>query len=118
MSQHPNARLTPRGRELLASRIAGGERVSAVARQMGVSRQTASKWLSRAGGAERRAKTGDKPLVIADVVINERLLSNARRAFPLCTPSYGGGAAHTCRIDGNLSVSTRVAGAVGPFGAR
>ena len=48
MSQHPNARLTPGGREALASRVAGGERVSAVARQMGVSRQTASKWLSRA----------------------------------------------------------------------
>lgn len=48
MSQHPNARLTPRGRELLASRVAGGERVSAVARQIGVSRQTASKWLSAA----------------------------------------------------------------------
>ncbi len=30
MSQHPNARLTPRGRELLASRVAGGERVSAI----------------------------------------------------------------------------------------
>ena len=39
MSQHPNARLTPRGRETLVSRVA---------RQMGVSRQTASKWLARA----------------------------------------------------------------------
>ena len=38
MSQHPNARLTPRGRETLVSRVAGGERVSDVSRQMGVER--------------------------------------------------------------------------------
>ena len=48
MSQHPNARLTPRGRETLVSWVAGGGRVSDVSRQMGVSRQTASKWLARA----------------------------------------------------------------------
>ena len=39
MSQHPNARLTPRGRELLCGRAAGGMRVSEEARQAGVSRQ-------------------------------------------------------------------------------
>lgn len=43
MPQHPNARLTPRDRETLVFRVAGGERVSDVARQMGVSRQAASK---------------------------------------------------------------------------
>ena len=32
MSQHPNARLTPRGRELLCRRVAGGMRVSDAAR--------------------------------------------------------------------------------------
>ena len=45
MSQHPNARLTPRGRETLVSRIESGTGVSDAARQMGVSRQTANKWL-------------------------------------------------------------------------
>lgn len=43
MSQHPNARLTPRGRETLVSRIRSGAGVAEAARQMGVSRQTASK---------------------------------------------------------------------------
>ena len=58
MSQHPNARLTPRGREALVSRVAAGERVSDVARQMGVGRQTASKWLAR---ARRGEPVSDRP---------------------------------------------------------
>lgn len=48
MSQHPNAKLTPKGRETLVSRIGSGLGVAEAARQMGVSRQTASKWLARA----------------------------------------------------------------------
>ncbi len=43
MEQHPNARLTPRGRETLVSRLESGLGVAETARQMGVSRQTASK---------------------------------------------------------------------------
>lgn len=58
MSQHPNARLTPRGRGTLVSRVLGGGRVSDVARQVGVSRQTASKWLARARRGEPMA---DRP---------------------------------------------------------
>ena len=34
MSQHPNARLTPRGRERMVARIEGGERVSDMARRV------------------------------------------------------------------------------------
>lgn len=59
MEQHPNARLTPRGRETLVSRIESGLGVAETARQMGVSRQTASKWLRRARsrtGSARRAR--------------------------------------------------------------
>lgn len=48
MSQHPNARLTPLGRAELVARVGSGVPVAEAARQMGVSRQTASKWLSRA----------------------------------------------------------------------
>ena len=51
MSQHPNARLTPRGRETLVSRIESGVGV-ADAGQMSVSRQTASKRLVRARRGE------------------------------------------------------------------
>lgn len=47
MSQHPNARLTPIGRRTLCERVEAGEPVSSAARQMGVSRQTAHKWLRR-----------------------------------------------------------------------
>ncbi len=49
---HPNARLTPHGRALLASRIAGGWTITAAARAAGVSRQTGSKWWSRARAGE------------------------------------------------------------------
>ena len=48
MVQHPNARLTPRGRETLVSRIESGVPVAEAAGQMGVSRQTASKQVRRA----------------------------------------------------------------------
>ncbi len=59
MSQHPNARLTPRGRETLVSRIESGAGVAEAARQMGVSRQTASKWLARARRGEPMSDRGD-----------------------------------------------------------
>ena len=42
MSQHPYARLTPRDRELLRRRVAGGMGVSDAAQQAGVSHQTSS----------------------------------------------------------------------------
>jgi transposase InsO family protein len=45
---HPNARLTPRGRALLASRVRAGWTITAAARAAGVSRQTGSKWCRRA----------------------------------------------------------------------
>lgn len=44
---HRNAPLTPRGRRLLCDRIASGRAISHVAVEMGVSRQTASKWWHR-----------------------------------------------------------------------
>ena len=41
---HPNARLTPHGRRLLAERIRSGWTITAAARAAGISRQTGSKW--------------------------------------------------------------------------
>ena len=61
MSQHPNARLTPRGRETLVSRIESGAGVAEAARQMGVSRQTASKWLARARRGEPMSDRTSRP---------------------------------------------------------
>lgn len=60
MAQHPNAKLTPKGRETLVSRMESGIGVAEAARQMGVSRQTACKWLrrSRSGEASPTAAAG------------------------------------------------------------
>ncbi len=65
MSQHPNARLTPRGRETLVARVEAGERVSEVARQMGVSRQSASKWVGRARRGEPMSDRPSRPRRLA-----------------------------------------------------
>jgi len=47
MNVHENARLTPRGREVLISRLERGERVVDVATAMGVSTRTVYKWRRR-----------------------------------------------------------------------
>lgn len=65
MSQHPNARLTPRGRALLCERVGGGMRVSDAAAMAGVSRQTAHKWLARARRGEPMADRGCRPRRLA-----------------------------------------------------
>lgn len=61
MSQHPYARLTPRGRQRLVERIEAGEAVGEAARQMGVSRQTASKWVARARRGEPLSDRPSRP---------------------------------------------------------
>lgn len=65
MEQHPNARLTPRGRETLVSRIGSGVPVADAARQMGVSRQTASKWLRRSRSGEPMSDRSSRPRRLA-----------------------------------------------------
>ena len=45
---HPNARLTPRGRRLLAERVRAGWTIRRAAEAAGISRQTGSKWWQRA----------------------------------------------------------------------
>lgn len=44
---HANARLTPRGRLLLVTRVLGGRPVAHVAKELGVSRQCAHRWVAR-----------------------------------------------------------------------
>ena len=44
---HGNAPMTPRGRMIVIERIAAGRPVANVAADMGVSRETASKWWRR-----------------------------------------------------------------------
>ncbi len=47
MNVHENARLTPRGREILISRLERGEPPMDVATAMGVSTNTVDKWRRR-----------------------------------------------------------------------
>lgn len=64
---HANAPLTPTGRRILCERIAGGRPIAHVAVEMGVSRQTASKWWHRyqaegeAGLCDRRSTPRSTP---------------------------------------------------------
>ena len=101
MFQHPNARLAPRGRELLVSQVAGGERVSAAARQMGVSRQTASKWLARARRGEPMSDRSSRPRRLARLTppdVEDRV-ARARRGLmlaPLGLEAATGVPARTC----------------------
>ena len=57
---HPNAKLTPAGRRVLVARIASGRPIAHVAAEMGIARQTATRWWKRwlsegVGGLEDRS---------------------------------------------------------------
>ena len=65
MERHPDARPAPRGRETLISRVRSGVPVSEAARQMGVSRQTAGKWLARERRGEGLADRTGRPRRLA-----------------------------------------------------
>jgi transposase InsO family protein len=58
---HSNARLTARGRERVVQRVHAGEAVSAVARAVGVSRQTVYKWCRRVADASGVADRSSRP---------------------------------------------------------
>lgn len=101
MSQHPNARLTPCGRELLCSRVAADARVSEAARQAGVSRQTASKWLARARRGEPMSDRPSRPrrLARSTPLETEARVLGARSSMllaPLALAAATGVPARTC----------------------
>lgn len=85
MSQHPNARLTPRGRQRLVERIEAGEAVGEAARQMGVSRQTASKWVARARRGEPLSDRPSRPARLGRLTApeDEARVVEARTSLPL-----------------------------------
>ena len=101
MSQHPNARLTPIGRRTLCERVEAGERISKVAWQMGVSRQTAHKWLRRRRVGGSMADATSRPLRsptrtpddVRDLVVRTRL---GLRCNPLVLAAATGVPARTC----------------------
>lgn len=101
MSQHPNARLTPRGRETLVSRIKAGAGVAEAARQMGVSRQTTSKWLARARRGEPMSDRPSRPRRLARLTPpeTEARVRDARSSMllaPLALAASTGVPARTC----------------------
>lgn len=101
MRQHPNAKLTPRGRETLVSRIESGVGVADAARQMGVSRQTASKWLARAARGEPMSDRPSRPRRLARLTppeVEARVVG-ARSSMllaPLALAAETGVPARTC----------------------
>jgi transposase InsO family protein len=63
MNIHKNARLTPRGRELIVRQVASGQRPEAVGRAAGVCPRTVRKWVARykAGGIEGLQDRSSRP---------------------------------------------------------
>lgn len=101
MSQHPNARLTPMGRELLCERVAGGMRVAEAAAMAGVSRQTAHKWLRRRRAGEPMSDRECRPLTLARLTPpeDEDRVAEARARLllaPLALAAETGVPARTC----------------------
>jgi transposase InsO family protein len=81
---HRNARLAPAGRLILVQRVLSGRPVSHVAKELGVSRQCAHRWVSRyrasgrAGLLDRssrpRSCPSATPVAVADEVLRLRVL--------------------------------------------
>ncbi len=84
---HPNARLSVFGRQLLVSRVAQGWPASEAAKQLGVSRATAYKWLRRyraegqAGLLDRRSRPHRSPRRLADDQVSAILRARTRRRY-------------------------------------
>lgn len=101
MEQHPNAKLTPKGRETLVSRIESGLGVAEAARQMGISRQTAGKWLRRSRSGEGLSDRSSRPRRLARLTppdVEERVCE-ARSSMllaPLGLAATTGVPARTC----------------------
>ena len=101
MSQHPNARLTPKGRETLVSRVKAGLGVARTAREMGVSRQTAAKRLARAARGEPMSDRSSRPRRLARATPSEDVerVVRARSSMllaPLALAAETGVPARTC----------------------
>src|SRR4051794_6861422 len=80
---HRNARLAPAGRRILVERILSGRPVAHVAKEMGVSRTCAHRWLNRyraegwAGLADRSSRPRSSPGATAPEVVDQVLKARA-----------------------------------------
>jgi len=105
MNVHNNARLTPRGREILISRLERGERPHDVATAMGVSAGTVYKWRRRyrkeglAGLADRASRPGASPnRTPHDVEMKVIALRKERRIYQRIAAELGVSRATVGRI--------------------
>ena len=101
MFQHPNSRLTPRGRRRLVERVRAGESVAAAAREAGVTRQTAHKWLARAAAGEPLSDRRSRPRTLARLTppdVEARVVEARREMMlaPLALAAETGVPARTC----------------------
>ncbi|MFC4729818.1 IS481 family transposase [Coralloluteibacterium thermophilus] len=71
---HKNARLTPKGREVLVQRVAAGQRVAEVAQALGISETTVRKWWRRHQSGEGLADRSSRPKT------SPRRISSAQRS--------------------------------------
>lgn len=84
---HPNARLSVFGRQLLVSRVAQGWPATEAAKQLGVSRATAYKWLRRyraegeTGLLDRRSRPHRSPRRLPDEQVTAILRARTRRRY-------------------------------------
>ena len=85
MNVHKNAKLTPAGRAELVRRVLQGHRIQVVAEQMGVSRETARKWVKRyraegeAGLFDRSSRPHRSPRQLAARVVRRIRVLRRRR---------------------------------------
>jgi transposase InsO family protein len=103
---HRNARLTVHGRLLLVQRVAAGRPVSHVAKEMGISRQCAHRWVSRyrldgdAGLRDRSSRPQHQPATTAAAVQEQvvQLRTSERRGQDWLGPELGVPARTVSRI--------------------
>lgn len=101
MSQHPNARLTPKGRETLVSRARSGVGVAEAVRQISTSRQTESKRPARSRRDEGLSSRSSRPRRLARLTppdVEGRVVAARSSMFlaPLALAAVTGVPARTC----------------------
>jgi transposase len=105
---HGNARLTVHGRQLLVDRVSSGRPVAHVAKEVGVSRQCAHRWVARyaaegeAGLQDRSSRPQRSPRRTSPAV--EAAVVGARRKYRL--PQQSRPCRRTCPLAGVLQHST------------
>ena len=100
---HKNARLTPKGREVLVQRLQSGQRVAEVAQAMGISEPTVRKWWGRFTAGEGLQDRSSRPHCSPQQVSLERQiriqdLRRQRRTGRLIAQDVGVSTATVSRV--------------------